>query len=87
MGPGACRDGVDASNVGMVGYRIRILEPVEVSSGMEVRVYPDRSAAIDAVERIAMKLTMHGFPSYRISILEPNDTVVWTMTKTKDRTR
>lgn len=81
VGADADGGGVDASVDELVGYRIRILEPVEVSSPMEVHLYPDRDSAIDTVHQIVGKLSMRGFTSYRINILDPNDRTVWTMTK------
>ena len=93
VGPGTGGGGVCASmdepvTEPGVGYRIRILEPVEVSSPMEVHQYPDRESAIITVNQIATKLTMRGFTSYRINIIDPNDRTVWTMTnRRKDGTR
>lgn len=76
--------GVGTPDGEFLGYRIRILEPVEVSSRMEVHSYPDRASAIDTVNQIAGKLTIRGFTSYRINILDPNDHVVWTLKKAKE---
>lgn len=82
MGPTPHDGGVDSPRDESVGYRIRILEPVEVSSPLEIRVYPDRDAAITTVQQIATKLGMRGFTTYRIHVLGPDDHVVWTMRRT-----
>src|SRR5579859_2150478 len=76
---------VDGAVTAQVSYRIRIVEPVEVSSRWETHLYTDRGAAMDTVHQIAVKLAMRGITTYRIHVVDDAGEVVWAMTKPATR--
>lgn len=78
--PGEGMDGVVLA-AEREGYRVRIIQPVEVSSTAETQVFTDRGAAIDKVLEVAHRLETLGFKAYKILVVAMDESVVWTLTK------